>query len=59
MSAQQRAVATLLGLVDEAMEANTLHDALGTWRALAEIKVVAESLSISLTGQGTFDGADL
>ena len=63
MSTDQRAIAALLSLIDEAMESNTLHDALGTWRALAEIKVIAEALSVRVVGQATLDeithGSDL
>ena len=42
MSAQQRAVATLLGLVDEALEANALHDALrpGGYLVLGKVETL-------------------
>jgi len=45
MTADQRAVANILRLADEALEMNALHDHLATWRCLAEIKVLAEGLA--------------
>ena len=45
MTADQRVVAQMLGIIDEAMESNTLHDAVGTWRSLTELKVLTEGMA--------------
>lgn len=58
MTADQRAVARILEAVDVAMECNNLHDHLGTWRALSDIKLNAELLSRA-PAPGTTDALDL
>jgi len=45
MTADQRAVARILNLVEEGLESNAVHDGVATWRVLMEIRAVAEMLA--------------